>query len=984
MLTRLKNHARKHSHNPQTPSSSRQAAPTTSAHLARREEYRLGASIYPPDRQQLSQPDQEPERGERLHGNSKFSQTVAEPRSYRNITVGGSSRAVFGDIHAENVAFHAYHTVPPVDGPVDPLMKALDFRERTSRMASIDPAYKWTCEWIVEKPEYIRWRHPSYRVTHHGVLWIKGIPGAGKSTLMKYIYEHARDQVHRKEAVVSFFYNGRGFDIEKSTEGMYRSLLFQILEELPRLRDVLSSWIKFPVQQQQQQQQTWPTAFLENLFRTAILSLKPSEQITCYVDALDECQIDEVRQAIVKFEEIAELAMSKAKQFYICFSSRHYPHITIAHHETIKLEEQEEHQQDISKYVQNKLTIPWPLKAELATSIQQRSSGVFLWVVLVVKLLREKYDSGSTRKELLFASLEAVPDKLHDLFASILATIDSATIPALQWVLFARHPLQTSHLYFAIRTGASQLSTGFWDPREVDLERMELFIRHATRGLVEFTKYSGRFVGQFIHESVKDYLLSDGLACLDSGLQDDVIAQSHARLARCCLDYIQLDPSAHLLGDIPRRRYQYPFIKYALLNTFFHLEIAVSEQVLPLAVVDDYPIQVAVSVLHVTPEGTCGYDGKAKSLLDSTTALYLMLQDDRVILAQALLRKYPTTLKFSEHGGLSACTAPGFLDHTLVRLSINSPCGQDSGSALGSAAARGHIDIVELLLDRGADINSYGRSYGSPLVAAIQGGKESIVQLLLSRGADVDDCDSIGNNPMEEAITKGNLAILCLLLDRGADVNRTNIRKHGLGSLLGVAVGARNLEIVRLLLDHGAYVCTSQGRLRIDAGSVLGIAAGNGDLQIIKLLLDRGACVNAWTSQGPLHIAAHNTRENIVRALISYGAQVDALDEESRTPLCRIVKSSNAYATSTDETYAGVGRVLLEAGADSNATCPTYGSVVTRAYCLGWHIFARLLISYGAHLSPTTATRDISAHSWTATRGSKIDVTRTTTSSTLD
>jgi len=113
-------------------------------------------------------------------------------------------------------------------------LKALEFDGMGSRLATISRAQAKTCDWIFKTPQYDRWRDESNRNEHHGILWMKGKPGAGKSTLMKYVLDIAKER-DCSETIVSFFFDARGWPLEKSTEGMYRCLLHQILEGLPHL-----------------------------------------------------------------------------------------------------------------------------------------------------------------------------------------------------------------------------------------------------------------------------------------------------------------------------------------------------------------------------------------------------------------------------------------------------------------------------------------------------------------------------------------------------------------------------------------------------------------------------------------------------------------------------------------------------------------------------------------------------------------------------
>jgi ABC-type lipoprotein export system ATPase subunit len=103
-----------------------------------------------------------------------------------------------------------------------------------SRLATISPAHAETYTWIVEATEYSRWQSQSCRPENHCVLWIKGKPGSGKSTLMKYALQIAQERGDG-DVVASFLFNARGQSLDKCAEGMYGSLLHQVLTELPHL-----------------------------------------------------------------------------------------------------------------------------------------------------------------------------------------------------------------------------------------------------------------------------------------------------------------------------------------------------------------------------------------------------------------------------------------------------------------------------------------------------------------------------------------------------------------------------------------------------------------------------------------------------------------------------------------------------------------------------------------------------------------------------
>lgn len=176
----------------------------------------------------------------------------------------------------------------------------MQFEHMDSRIAGIDPAVKDTCSWMFETTEYIRWRDPLFFDSNHGFLWVKGKAGSGKSTIMKRTLEHAEDHYH-KDTVVSFFFHSRGYALEKTVEGMYRSLLVQLLRKLPYLRQKLPTY-----GQAYDEKHGWPIAVLRNFLSVAVRGLESDIAVSFYIDALDECNEDDIRSAIQHFEELGE------------------------------------------------------------------------------------------------------------------------------------------------------------------------------------------------------------------------------------------------------------------------------------------------------------------------------------------------------------------------------------------------------------------------------------------------------------------------------------------------------------------------------------------------------------------------------------------------------------------------------------------------------------------------------------------------------
>jgi hypothetical protein len=177
-----------------------------------------------------------PAKRRRLDRNS----TLQQPQqSFERTFANGNSRNVYGNIYNAPVSYTGV-PVENLESETDDtqtgerLHEALNFDEREDRLATIGKAHEETCQWLFERDEYKAWRDPDKRHIHHGFFWIKGKPGTGKSTLMKCAYNRGLKEFP-DDVIVSFFFNARGAQLQQSTEGMYRSLLCQLLEQMPHL-----------------------------------------------------------------------------------------------------------------------------------------------------------------------------------------------------------------------------------------------------------------------------------------------------------------------------------------------------------------------------------------------------------------------------------------------------------------------------------------------------------------------------------------------------------------------------------------------------------------------------------------------------------------------------------------------------------------------------------------------------------------------------
>ena len=120
---------------------------------------------------------------------------------------------------------------------------------------------------------------------------------------------------------------------------------------------------------------------------------------------------------------------------------------------------------------------------------------------------------------------------------------------------------------------------------------------------------------------------------------------------------------------------------------------------------------------------------------------------------------------------------------------------------LSIAAAKGHRNVAEFLLDHGANVNGADGLKQTPLHIAADHGSDDVAKLLLDRGADIDARDFLETTPLQYAALQGHKTVVALLVTRGATVNA----KFAFGeTALHMAATAGHKEIVALLLAHGA------------------------------------------------------------------------------------------------------------------------------------------------------------------------------------
>lgn len=219
--------------------------------------------------------------------------------------------------------------------------------------------------------------------------------------------------------------------------------------------------------------------------------------------------------------------------------------------------------------------------------------------------------------------------------------------------------------------------------------------------------------------------------------------------------------------------------------------------------------------------------------------------------------------------------------------------------------------VIELLLEHGADPNlPNGRRL--PLHEVAVDGNPAIVELLLKYGADPNTQDREGNTPLLIAVerpSRQTVDIVAILIDYGADPNMRIV--GGKTTPLYVAVD-KNLdtEVIEMLLDRDADIyAVSRNSLGpgLEDETALHAAARNPNQRVLSFLLERGVDINAaylghriegpYADQTPLHSAAlRNPNPDVIMLMLDHGADIEAKDLEGRTPLHWAARNSTPQA----------------------------------------------------------------------------------------
>jgi hypothetical protein len=302
---------------------------------------------------------------------------------------------------------------------------SLYYSEIHERQEQISNAHKKTFDFIFDRTgqavrpwgNFVEWLEKGA-----GVYWINGKAGSGKSTLMNYVATDSRSMDSLRVwgqasqvLILTFFFWNAGTNLQKSSLGLLRSLLHQLLRghqevipELARFHDIPDFDAPMPV---------WTRKRLESSLKFVVNKI--SQPVCLFIDGLDEFDEGE--------EDLLELtsALQSRPSVKICVSSRPSQCFMSAFESSAQLKLQDLTRRAIKMYVDDRLHAD-PRMEQLLQEDSRRgkcligdvitkADGVFLWVELAVKHLLK----GLTNKddwETMERRLDLLPKGIENLY----------------------------------------------------------------------------------------------------------------------------------------------------------------------------------------------------------------------------------------------------------------------------------------------------------------------------------------------------------------------------------------------------------------------------------------------------------------------------------------------------------------------------------------------------------------------------------------
>jgi ankyrin repeat protein len=777
-----------------------------------------------------------------------------------------------------------------------------------------DATYEWyknrveervegTCKWFLQHAHFQEWAKQD-----SGPLLVSADPGCGKSVLAKYLVDHVLPE--SATTICYFFFKDQD---QNTVRQALCALLHQLFSQKPAL-------IQHAMKQYEKDGKKLvnSTTSLWTILGDAVQDSQAGP-VVIVLDALDEYAESEFEDLMRNIESQARGSQPSNSRLRYLLTSRPYEQIVAKFRGLLKSfprihipgeEESEAISQEVNLVIRYRVELlagekrlPDEVRDDLVTHLTSTEHRTYLWVHLVFDYLKTEVFK-KTRKGFEEAT-KSLPKSVNQAYEQILAKSRDQMVVrrALAIIIAANRPLTLSELNLALEIEETTRSL-----QDIDLEREDDFKSR-------LRSWCGLFVSvhhgkvYFLHQTAREFLLADlpGSALGLQGMQwqhSIAMRDAHKVLAECCVRFLSFFNSDKTNKRIDRTTNAALFDYSAQFWPMHFRESCFSSSR------DAVIYNVALTVSDPKSRAFSRWSRiywKDKTYEDPQTNTQLVI---------ASLFGHNTVVQMLLDKGADVNAQGGYY-----------------GNALQAASERGHEQVVKMLLNKGAKVNAQGGRYGNALYAASERGHEQVVKILLDKDAKVNAQGAEHCNALQAASARGNEQVVKMLLNKGAEVNA----QGGLCSNALQAASARgNEQVVKMLLNKGAEV-NAQGGL---CSNALQAASERGHEQVVKILLDKGAKVNAQGEEysNALQAASFGGHEAVVKLLLNKDANINAQGGEY----------GNALQAASFGGHEAVVKLLLNKDADINAQGGEYINALHAASYRGHEAVVKLLLDNGA------------------------------------
>lgn len=638
---------------------------------------------------------------------------------------------------------------------------------------------------------------------------------------------------------------------------------------------------------------TWNEQYLW-IFLRSLLHVCRERPIFCIIDGIDKC---DQRQNYLIHDFISMKGLDESKTKLVVTSGLPTPKLESSNPFVVHLSDADGTQRSMKQFVEKQvegLVLRDPSFSRFEHNLKAvitLPKANFLVSMLRLKWLEDLNVRSTPR--LTEAALKSVPRSISEICDRRLLP-NVRTTPtwvgnALQWITNSFRPLSTEELSVAVAILPDH--DGF---ALVDEEIPRNIVKDLRCELGSFfCIHSGKVM--HIHDSIPE-LLHQSAAWTTWNWAG--YPTGHVHLAYVCIDYL-LRTSSHEIDESTNDTSS-TFLVYAAQHWHSHYRLARNKA------------SLRVKALTLLANKKCMQ--KSFELKWAThhpaTRQNVAFIDPILIAAQLDLDDLVSSLVDGtdlDYG------------HKSLLLSIASERGNQQlvseltkrkfpiSNALHLAIQNGHMSVVSILLDSGADLHKRDETGSTPLLVASRSGSKKIAMELINRGSDKMTTNMSGCTALHLSGMFGHGEIIEILVSEGCSIDVNPVDNQG-ATPLHLATATGQFQTMKILLKKGANVNAR------DHGSwtPLHHAAALGIVESLKLLMEFGAQVHEQTLGGmtALHLAVRSSNIAIVEELLNASVKLETVADGIGTTLH--VTASTGVATLTSR--------LLGAGADPNAT----------------------------------------------------------------